>query len=294
MMKTMRNVLCAVGVLLLCSSMALADHTPGSPPALGPELIINGDFEGANRVADWNAVAKGSNDPAGAPIFDGPGNPGYAGGGGSFNGADYFIFQEVTTTPGAEYQLTFDLNRMAGVTNISGVAITGPTGDLESPSTAWSLLSPPANFDGPLQDGGGTVRIITPTSWASYSMNLTAHKTSLKIRSNGTWSSNNMIDNVSFKQIVPESTSVMGDFNGNNTVDAADYTIWQDNLDLDASLLSGNGSGAATVVQADYLLWKTNFGQSAASGSADPIPEPTTLLLPLLALAAVPLRVRCG
>ncbi len=94
--------------------------------------------------------------------------------------------------------------------------------------------------------------------------------------------------------IVPESTSVMGDFNGDNTVDAADYTIWQDNLGLDASLLSGNGSGAATVVQADYLLWKTNFGQSAASGSANHVPEPTTLLLALLALTAVPLRVRCG
>ena len=36
-----------------------------------------------------------------------------------------------------------------------------------------------------------------------------------------------------------------------------------------------------------------NFGQSTASGSgADHVPEPTTLLLVLLALAAVPLRVR--
>ena len=102
-----------------------------------------------------------------------------------------------------------------------------------------------------------------------------------------------MIDNVSFKQIdPPEPTSVMGDFNGDNTVDAADYTMWQDNLGLDASVLSGNGSGAATVVQADYLLWKTNFGQSAASGSADLVPEPTTLLLALLALVAAALGCR--
>jgi len=86
-----------------------------------------------------------------------------------------------------------------------------------------------------------------------------------------------------------------GDFNSDGSVDAADYTLWQDNLGLDASVLGDNGSGTATVVQADYLLWKTNFGQSTASGSgADPVPEPTALLLALLALAAVPLRVRHG
>ena len=90
------------------------------------------------------------------------------------------------------------------------------------------------------------------------------------------------------------TSQISGDFDGDGDVDAADYTVWQDNLGLSASALNGNGSGATTVVQADYLLWKTNFGQSAASGSADPIPEPTTLLLALLAMTAVPLRVRHG
>jgi T5SS/PEP-CTERM-associated repeat protein len=87
-----------------------------------------------------------------------------------------------------------------------------------------------------------------------------------------------------------------GDFNNDGTIDAADFTVWQDNLGLSASALNGNGSGAATVVQADYLLWKTNFGLSAATGSkgAAAVPEPTTLLLALLALVAAPLRVRCG
>ena len=52
--------------------------------------------------------------------------------------------------------------------------------------------------------------------------------------------------------------------------DAADYTVWQDNGDD----------------QTDYRTWKDHFGES--------IPEPTTLLLALLALVAAPLRVRCG
>ena len=88
---------------------------------------------------------------------------------------------------------------------------------------------------------------------------------------------------------------VSGDFNYDGMVDAADYTLWQDNLGLDAAVLSGNGSGAATVVQADYELWRSHFGESIVSGSAAvPVPEPTTLLLALLAMTAAPLRVRCG
>ena len=88
---------------------------------------------------------------------------------------------------------------------------------------------------------------------------------------------------------------VPGDYNLNEIVDAADYTLWQDNLGLDTSVLNGNGLGAATVVQDDYFRWRYYFGNSLASGSeADHVPEPTTLLLALLALVAVPLRLPRG
>ena len=86
-----------------------------------------------------------------------------------------------------------------------------------------------------------------------------------------------------------------GDFNYDGTVDAADFTVWQDNLGLDSSALNGNGSGATTVVHADYLLWKTNF-EALATGeeAAAAVPEPTTFFLALLALAIAPLRVPRG
>ena len=74
---------------------------------------------------------------------------------------------------------------------------------------------------------------------------------------------------------------VLGDYNGDDVFDAADYTLWQDNLGLSASALNGNGSGAATVVQADYLLWKTNF-EALASGSSKSVPEPTAAILVLM------------
>ena len=76
-----------------------------------------------------------------------------------------------------------------------------------------------------------------------------------------------------------------GDFNGNGVVDAADYTIYRDNLGGDSAALGGNGSGAATVVVADYDLWKQNFGPSG-TGSTSAVPEPTGLVL--LGLVVVP------
>ena len=81
---------------------------------------------------------------------------------------------------------------------------------------------------------------------------------------------------------------VPGDYSGNGVVDAADYTIYRDNLGGDSAALGGNGSGAATVVQADYDLWKQNFG-SSGTGSTAAVPEPCSyvlITLGLLALAA--------
>ncbi len=76
-----------------------------------------------------------------------------------------------------------------------------------------------------------------------------------------------------------------GDYNGNGTVDAADYTVWKNNLGGDSSVLGGNGSGSSTVVQADYDLWLQRFGNSVEV-SSQAIPEPSSLLLGLgLAIA---------
>lgn len=55
----------------------------------------------------------------------------------------------------------------------------------------------------------------------------------------------------------------LGNFNGDSIVDAADYTVWRDNLGApDESALNGNGDGVNGVDQQDYQLWKDHFGDT--------------------------------
>ena len=78
--------------------------------------------------------------------------------------------------------------------------------------------------------------------------------------------------------LMTAGAGLLGDYSGNGIVDAADYTIFRDNLGGDSAVLGGNGSGAATVVQADYDLWKQNFG-SSGTGSSAAVPEPSSVVL---------------
>jgi hypothetical protein len=86
-----------------------------------------------------------------------------------------------------------------------------------------------------------------------------------------------------------------GDYNNNGVVDAADYTVWRDNLGGMVTL--PNDTTPGMVTPADYGVWKSNFGMSenggalAHSSAASPVPEPSTMLLSIAA-AALLTRVR--
>lgn len=90
---------------------------------------------------------------------------------------------------------------------------------------------------------------------------------------------------------VPEQL-IPGDYNQNGTVDAADYTVWRDNLDSGTALPNDDTAG---VGQDDYTRWKNNFGQSAGSGAAaNAVPEPASCMLLLVAIIALVARPRCN
>src|SRR5690606_35450399 len=77
--------------------------------------------------------------------------------------------------------------------------------------------------------------------------------------------------------VLAPAAPVLGDYNGNGVVDAADYTEWRDTLDANVPNGTGaDGSGNGIIDQADYAIWKNNFGDGGPGVGAAVVPEPTT------------------
>jgi hypothetical protein len=82
------------------------------------------------------------------------------------------------------------------------------------------------------------------------------------------------------------AANVLGDYNSNGIVDAADYTLWRDKLNGPAgSLANRNPANTGPIGPADYAFWKSRFGATAGSGSggialaAASVPEPAVIWL---------------
>jgi len=75
---------------------------------------------------------------------------------------------------------------------------------------------------------------------------------------------------------------VLGDYNGNGEVDAADYTVWRDALEAGATSLLNEGDSLGTVDEDDFLFWRAHFGETAGAGAganSAAVPEPASLSL---------------
>ncbi|TWT99479.1 PEP-CTERM motif protein [Botrimarina colliarenosi] len=81
---------------------------------------------------------------------------------------------------------------------------------------------------------------------------------------------------------------IAGDYNDDGMVNAADYTVWRDNLDTNVSL--PNDSSPGSVTAADYTAWSNNYGKTSPS-SAVSVPEPSAVLM-LVVAAGVTTRWR--
>jgi hypothetical protein len=95
----------------------------------------------------------------------------------------------------------------------------------------------------------------------------------------------------SFEVVQSPKPVLLGDYNENGEVDAADYVVWRENLGR-ASLPNEIGISPGIVDKADYGYWRSRFGAFAERQLADlavpATPEPATSLLVLLSTCALP------
>jgi Sulfatase-modifying factor enzyme 1 len=129
---------------------------------------------------------------------------------------------------------------------------------------------------------GSSAREVRGGSWKNVSNNLLSSK-SFNVSPTA---ENNLLG---FR--VAGIAVLVGDFNSNGVVDAADYTVWRDHFGTSFNL-AGNGDESGTsfgiVDQADYNLWKTHLGQSLAGATASAaaaVPEPSTMVMVLILAA---------
>ena len=81
----------------------------------------------------------------------------------------------------------------------------------------------------------------------------------------------------------PTRPALVGDYNNDGIVDAADYVVWRQGLGV-------------TYMPNDYEVWRPHFGQTAGSSSGASanaaVPEPATLVLMIFAAGSWCLRRR--
>jgi len=96
--------------------------------------------------------------------------------------------------------------------------------------------------------------------------------------------------------LLVSSASLAGDYNGNGTVDAADYTVWRNHLGAPAGTLPNDTAGGV-IGTAQYAQWKANFGQTVGAGSgasSRAVPEPATVVMLVLGMLALRLPRRAA
>lgn len=88
------------------------------------------------------------------------------------------------------------------------------------------------------------------------------------------------------------SAALTGDYNNDGTVNAADYTVWRDNLNRSVALPNEDLSVTpGQVTTADYGVWKANFGDNGSGAGTATVPEPAACwLLALATFSTLALR----
>jgi hypothetical protein len=144
------------------------------------------------------------------------------------------------------------------------------------------LLKQPRQADGSLPDLGGFLHLVSGSD-------LIDHGTPISFTFDG------VTYNLPYNDAAPDigafetgiaPPELPGDYNGDDVVDAADYTVWRDNLNTSTTLPNDETPGSVT--EEDYTVWRNHFGESLGSGSmagGTAVPEPAGIVLAFGAIA---------
>jgi hypothetical protein len=79
---------------------------------------------------------------------------------------------------------------------------------------------------------------------------------------------------------------LVGDYNGNDVVDAGDYTVWRNTLHQPVAAGDGaDGNFDGQITSQDFTVWKNNFGRTLLGGGerqGGEVPEPAAHVLLLI------------
>lgn len=82
-------------------------------------------------------------------------------------------------------------------------------------------------------------------------------------------------------------TNLLGDFNHDDTVDGADYSLWESQFGRDLDGLAVDADGSSIVDIADYTIWRDSLPAANLSAPGNRIPEPDSSVALLLVVATV-------
>lgn len=205
----------------------------------------------------------------------------------TLTGAQLSAFSLALTDNHANYRLEFDVTyNTNSIPQNGGVSFLNESVAINNAAGNWTQVDSVGGTNGRTNQ---TIHVAIPlTSWAA----LTAGSSSYAIyfALNGNWGSlpaTVYFDNL---RLVNLTAPLTGDYNQDGRVDAADYTIWRHSLGSTTDLRAdGNLNGV--VDAADYDLWRANYGATLGSGAgaiaSAAVPEPTTVVLLIMAVSGV-------
>jgi hypothetical protein len=85
------------------------------------------------------------------------------------------------------------------------------------------------------------------------------------------------------------AATIAGDFNGDGSVDGADYVVWRKMAGQTSTSLAADADLNGQIDASDYAIWRSQFGRAAvgaAAAGASSIPEPCTVGLAVVLVCA--------